>query len=131
LEKLGKNNELPFFADASIVGDYKPLYKYWELLRRRGRSVEKAMLNNEDFRFLEEVVNATPGLDVESLLNMLTNRFLERIDCKLAIEAYREAYNIVLSEDDACKKLARILAGWLIEAGKNTGILRLKYSWRS
>ncbi len=125
-----RNRELPFFADASIVGDYKPLYKYWEILKKKSLPLDKAILNRDDFKFLEEVIKTTPGLDVASLLNMLINRFIERIDCKLAVQAYREAYGIELSEEEACKNLARILAGWLIEAGKNTGILKLRFSWK-
>lgn len=124
-------NEIPFFADASIVGDYKPLYRYWEILKKKNLSPDKAILNQDDFRFLEEIIKSTPGLSLEDLLNMLINRFIDRIDCRIAVEAYKETYNIDLSEDEACNNLARILAGWLIEAGKNTGILKLRYSWKN
>ncbi|MET1160419.1 MAG: hypothetical protein ABWW65_05605 [Thermoprotei archaeon] len=124
------SSDLPFFADASIVGDYKPLKKYWELLKRRGKELDDAFLKREDFEYLEEVVNVNPGIDVESLLNMLTSRFVERVDCKVAVEAYKEAYGFELKEDEACKGIARIMAGWLIEAGRNIGILKYRYSWK-
>jgi len=122
---------LPFFADGSIVGDYKPLIKYWELLKKVGRDMESVVLKREDFKYLEEVVESNPGLDVASLINMLQYRFLERIDCKLAAEAYREVYGFDIGEEDACKNLARIVAGWLIEAGESMGVLKLRIPWRS
>jgi len=121
----------PFFADGSIVGDYKPLAKYWEILKRESRPLDSALLNHTDFRFLEEVVNTSPGLDVASLINMLQHRFLERIDCRLAAQAFREAYGVELDEEEACKRLARIMAGWLIEAGKISGILKIRFAWRN
>lgn len=123
------NSDLPFFADASIVGDYRPLKKYWEILRKKGSSLDQAFLNRRDFDHLSEVVMFNPGIDLESLLNMFTSWFIERIDCEAAVEAYREVYGIELDKEEARKGIARILAGWLIEAGRSVGILKYRYPW--
>jgi len=125
-----KNNSLPFFADASIVSNYRLLFKYWEIVREDRDLFEKAFLNKSDFDYLKEIVETMPGIDVASLLNMLVNRFIDRVNCEKAYRAYIETYGLNIDEKDACREVARILAGWLIEAGRNTGILKYKYSWK-
>lgn len=124
------NDSLPFFADSTIVGDYKPLIKYWELVRFDRELLDKAFLNRSDFEYLKEVVESNPGISVAELLDLLINRFIPRINCEYARKAYVEIYSIDTSEIEACRNIAKILAGWLVEAGRNTGILKYRYSWR-
>jgi len=123
-------SELPFFASGEIVGDYRPLLKYWEILKRNNCLSEDAFLTNEDFKFLQEIIKEIPALNVESLINMVKPRFLSRLKCEYASEAFREVYGIDIEAGEACSKLASIMAGWLIEAGSNTGILSIRYGWR-
>lgn len=125
-----KKSDLPFFADSSIVNDYRPLKKYWELIRDNKDLLEKAFLNRNDFDYLKEIVDSSPGIDIASLLNIFINRFLPRIDCETARRAYAEVYEINVDEESACREIAKILSGWLIEAGRNTGILKYRYLWR-
>jgi len=122
-------DELPFFANGSLVGDYKPLRKYWEILRKKGFDLDNAFLKREDFEYLDRRVKENPGIDVASLINELTQYFMDRIVPEAAVEACREAYGVSFDRDTAVKKIAYIMAGWLIEAGKNTGILSLKSKW--
>lgn len=123
-------NELPFFADSSVVGDYKPLKKYWVLLREKGLDIDKAVLTQEDFKYLEKIVEETGSIDLASLLDKLTDYFIDRIDCETALEAYRDTYGYVIDREEACRNMARIMAGWLIEAGKFLGIIKTRYGWR-
>ena len=116
----------PLLGDGSIVADYSLLYSYWEALRRRGGSVEDAVLKREDFEKLREIVERHSGLSLERLLEMLTEEMLRRVDREAAIEAAREAYGVDMDAETAARRVARIMAGWLVEAGKQTGILRLR-----
>jgi len=58
----GPGLRLPPFATGELVNDYEPLYRYWELLRRRGREdlLERAMLTEDDFDFLRRLVRSPP-----------------------------------------------------------------------
>ena len=116
---------LPFLADGSVVGDYTPLFHYWEIARRKGREelIEKAMLISEDFRFLERIVEREK-YSLHRLLNILEDYYTPRLDPGIAREALREAYGVDIWEEDARRRIARILAGWLIEASKQWGKIR-------
>ena len=125
-----ENHEIPFFGDRTIVGSYKPLFEYWKLLKERHLSIDSSLLHPDDFTYVKELVEKYGKVGLQDLINELTTYFLNRINCELAKEAYRRALGIELSKEDACRKLAEILAGWLIEAAKNTGLLRLNIPWR-
>ena len=122
---------LPPFASGSIVEDYETLFIYWEKARSRGREdlIEKSTLSNTDFDKLRVIVEEGT-LTLEELLDRLSRDMTERIDPEVAVEALRER-RIFLEADDARRYLARILAGWLIEAGEYWGILRLRRGWTS
>ncbi len=125
-----ENNEIPFFGDGTIVGSYKPLFEYWKLLKEKHLSIDSSLLRPDDFKYVKELVEKHRKIMLQDLISELTKYFLNRIDCDLAKEAYRRALGIELSKEDACKKLAEILAGWLIEAANNTGLLKLSIPWR-
>lgn len=116
---------LPLFADGSVVGDYEPLFYYWEIARRQGREdvVEKSMLSRDDFRFIERLVEEE-RIALTRLLNVLEDYYVLRVDPEVAREAYREAYGVDLGSEDARRRIARILAGWLIEAARQWGKIR-------
>ncbi len=116
----------PLLGDGSIVGDYTLLYEYWDALRRLGRETDSAVLQRRDFEKLRELVEKHSGVTLERLLEMLVEEMLERVDREAAIEAARRTYGVELDAETAARRVARILAGWLIEAGKQTGILRLR-----
>ncbi len=116
----------PMFADGSIVSDYEPLFKYWELAKRINEElVSKAMLTNDDFNYLKDIVESgkTKLLD---LIEVLKFRFKSRIDPKIARKALEESKGIDVDEDYARDYIAKILAGWLLEAGKIWRIIEFK-----
>ncbi len=117
--------KLPFLANGSVVGDYTPLFQYWEIAREKGREelVEKAMLVNEDFKFLERIVEREK-FSLHRLLNILEDYYVSRLDPSIAREALRKAYGVDIWEEDARRRIARILAGWLIEASRQWGKIR-------
>lgn len=127
---MGKKR-LPPFASGSIVEDYETLFIYWEKARSKGREdlIEKSTLSNTDFDRLRVIVEEGT-MTLEELLERLARDMAERIDPEMAAEALRER-RISLEADDARRYLAKILAGWLIEAGEYWSILRLRRGWTS
>ncbi len=118
-------DEKPFFADGSIVGDYKPLIKYWEILKRKHREkLDEAFLTREDFEEIKRIIYEKKKMNIVELLTILKNRFKPRIDREVAVEALKEVYGTTVDPETAVDRIASIMAGWLIEASKNTGIVR-------
>ncbi len=119
----------PLLADGSVVGDYSLLFKYWEKARKlRGEEAARgAVLGGEDFRYLENLIGRVKRLS--DLLDVLTEYFMERVDPEAARQAYVEAYGVEIDAYEAARRVARILAGWLVEAAKSTGMLRLRGAW--
>ncbi len=123
-----RTSRKPVFADGSVVPDYEPLFRYWELAKERKRQdlVDKAMLSQDDFMYLREALKAAgETVSLLDMLSALTERFVERVDAELAKEALMSLGYPEVSEDEAQRRIAKIIAGWLIEAGKAWNILKL------
>ncbi len=117
----------PLLASGRIVGDYEPLFKYWELAKNVDKSIaENATLKNEDFDYLLELLSRRKIISLIELLNKLEEYMLSRVDAEVAAKALKEVYNVEYGLEDARRKIARILAGWLIEASNIWGDIRLK-----
>jgi len=114
----------PPFATGQIIADYEPLFRYWEAAPQQVR--EKAMLSNDDFEFLRRIVDEGKVGNLEELMNMLEKRFLNRIDADVARRVLSEYYGLPFDADHARRRLARLLAGWLVEAGTTWKILSLR-----
>jgi hypothetical protein len=115
----------PPFASREVISDYEPLRAYLEVARRKGREdlIEKVLLKQEDFLFLSTMVGR--GLSLLEVISELKSRLMERVDGEVA----REAFNTIgldVGSELARERLAYILAGWLLEAGKHWGILTFK-----
>ncbi len=115
----------PPFASGKIVPDYEPLFAYWEEARKEGREdlVEKAMLSESDYNGLQET--ARHGESLVDLWDRLTVRMTDRIDADVAAKAYGKL-GMPMTREDAREDIARILAGWLIEAGEYWRMIRLR-----
>jgi len=122
----GEEGWRPPFASGRIAGVYEPLKYYLEVARERGREdlVERALLSEEDFAWLREKIGEAGRLKLSELLDELEERFLERVDPEIAREAYRR-YGVELSPEDARRRIARLLASWLVEAGEEWGHVKL------
>jgi len=121
-------NEKPFFADGTIVGDYKPLIAYWRILRKKGdtQAIEDSLLKREDFEKISRLVSETGRINLEDLLVELKEYFRKRVRSDAAVDAIREVYGVEVDPEDAVGRIAHILAGWLIEAGGSTGLVSIK-----
>lgn len=129
LERGAMGGRRPLLADGSIVGDYEPLFKYWEKAKKRGRGEEgNVVLRGEDFEKLEQLLRDSEGrISLADALEELALYFVSRVDPELAREAVEEAYGVAGYDSESARRIiARILAGWLIEAAKTWGTLRLR-----
>ncbi|MEB3805903.1 MAG: hypothetical protein GSR73_00075 [Desulfurococcales archaeon] len=121
-----ERGKLPPFASGRLAGDYRPLFEYWRIARSKNREdlVEKAMLSNNDYKLLEDIVSRKAKVTALDLIDILTEKLADRIDPDIALEAMaRLGYN--LNRDEARLFIARLLASWLVEAGDYWRILRL------
>jgi hypothetical protein len=114
---------LPYFATGEVVGDYELLYRYW---RYAGRRAEEATLRREDFDYLRRLVEDYHVKRLDELLAKLTDYFSPRVDPEAARRAVEDHYKVSIPPEDARRMVARILAGWLVEAGQQWKILRLR-----
>jgi len=114
--------KIPLMATGKIVEDYGLLYEYWKLA---GDKASDAILRREDFEKVKEIAERGK-ISLRDLLDMLTNYFLERVDETIAEEAVRKCYDISVEREDAKTRVARLLAGWLIEASEEWGIIRIQ-----
>lgn len=115
------------FANGTVIPDYEPLFRYWEIARKRGREdlVNRAMLENTDFDYIRKMV-LEQALNLLEILDRLEEYFIDRIEPEIAVKALEETLGIELELEEARRRLARILAGWLLEAAQTWGIIRLR-----
>ncbi|MCS7104637.1 MAG: hypothetical protein NZ954_03625 [Thermofilaceae archaeon] len=113
----------PFLANGSVVGNYEPLYRYWE--KARGKGLEEVSISAEELEEIEERVKRIGRLSLIELRNELARKLIARVNAEVAEEAY-QSLGIQLSREEAQKKIAEILAGWALEAAKNLGIVEFK-----
>jgi hypothetical protein len=112
----------PPFATGKVVSDYTPLFLYWERARAEGREdlVEKSMLSEDDFKFIEGLVKSSPSMTLLELVDAIMTRFQGRVDPGVASRALGEP------EDVAVERLLFIIAGWLVEAAESFMMLGLR-----
>jgi hypothetical protein len=118
-------SRLPPFATGKLIDDYAPLFLYWQRAREEGREdlVEKSMLSEDDFKFVETLVKSSPSMTLLELMDALITRFRERVDLDVASRALGQPKEV------AAERLLRALAGWLIEASETFMVLGLRSTY--
>jgi len=119
--------ERPFFATGEIVGSYRLLYTYW---RHAGPKAEESILREQDFQHLQSLV-AQGYNRLDTLLAQLRGHFRDRIDPEAARKAAKEYYGVDMPQDEAVDRVADQLAGWLIEAAGQWGLVKIRRAWSS
>lgn len=111
-----------------MIDNYNPLFYYWKKARGLGREdlIERTLIKEEDLKFLEDLVKNENRISLEMLINEIARAVSDRIDSEIAKEALK-AYGIPMDGKEAKVLLARILAGWIIEAGEIRGIIKLRF----
>lgn len=117
---------MPLFATGEIVGDYEPLLRYWE---KAGEKAGDSVLSNEDFRELQRLVAVEGVSRLDEVLDRLSLRFRGRVDPDAAAQALSEYYGTPVPPEEARDRIARLLAGWLVEAASEWNIIRLRRRW--
>ncbi len=119
----------PLLASGKIIENYSLLFEYCRIHEKeKGVRAEDILLNRRDFDYIRKLVQEGVR-NVGELLSRLAYYYKSKIDSNIAVKAYANTYNIDVNEvskDIAVNELARILAGWLIEASENLGILEIK-----
>ncbi|ALL01796.1 hypothetical protein Pyrde_1753 [Pyrodictium delaneyi] len=108
------------------MGDYEPLYLYWQ---EAGERAGESVLSNEDFKELQRLITREGLRRLDQLLARLQDYFLPRVDPGAARRALSRYYGVEIGEDEAAQRIASILAGWLVEAASEWGMLRLRRGW--
>jgi hypothetical protein len=116
----------PFFATGEIVGSYRLLYTYW---RHAGDKAEESILREADFQKLQHLISQG-YTRLDQLMEKLRDHFRERIDTEAARKAAKEYYGVEMGPEEAVARVADQLAGWLIEAASQWGIVRIRKGWR-
>jgi len=121
-----EEGKLPPFASGKITSDYSILFEYWKVAREKGREdlIEGSMLSEDDYKLLVEEAGKSPRLD--DLLEALADKFLDRIDPDIAVEAVRRATGATVESETARRLVARLLASWLVEAGEYWNMIRFR-----
>lgn len=122
------DEEKPPFADKTIVGNYKPFMRYIALAKSKGIDVSNIVIR-EDLDELEKLLERGVN-NLSDLIEYLSRKIVNRIDCELARDVYREVYGIDYIGVDACNMLAKLISGYVIELAKNLGIVKIKTPWR-
>lgn len=122
------DEEKPPFADRSVVGDYRPLLRYIKLAKSRNIDVS-GIIVKEDLNELENILE-TGTVSLDTLINSLSQKVLNRINCELAREVYKDLHGVDYGEEDACRILAKVISGYIIELAKNLGIVKIRFPWR-
>ncbi len=124
-------NEKPFLANGSLVGDYKPLIMYWRLARKVSKELaDKAVLNHEDFRELENIIRRYYRKPLTEIVDLFKNRFKQRINAEIAVKALKEVYGVEFSSEEAVEKIAEIMSLWLLDAAKQLNIIYYRNWWK-
>jgi len=115
------------FATGEIVGDYEPLYLYWE---EAGQRASESVLSTRDFEELRRIIVGEGVRRLDEVIERLKPLFRDRVDPGAARRALRRYYGVDVDEETAVDKILGILAGWLVEAASEWHMLSLRPKWR-
>lgn len=125
----GESRWLPLLATGSLGVDYEILRRYFEVARELGRDPSSVLLTSDDLNYLRVSVNTSSSRDLDTIISLLVNRFIDRIDPLVASETYRRFLGVEhIDQDTAVRMFARVLAVWCIEAGETLGYVRI-HGW--
>ena len=115
----------PTFATGKLVRDYEPLRLYLELVKGT-EWYDRAFLSQRDFERLVDVVKRINGkANLLAVWKELAEEMKDRIEPKAAFEALTRSGYEVKDEEEARELMAKLLAGWLLEAGEEWDLIRL------
>jgi len=114
-----------FLGSGKLVKDYTLIIKYFEKLRELGIDPDSSYPRGEDLEEVKKLVEQGAVKSLEEALNVLKERFKQRIAKEAAVEAVREVLGAEIGADAAVEHVARLLALWTLEMGENMGIIKI------
>lgn len=116
---------MPFMASGRLVKDYKLLMKYFEKLRELGLDASRHYPTSQDIEVIKRGVERGEIKSVAEALNILVQRFKERIDPVIAKKAFEECMGVEVDEATAVNEVAKLLAYWTLEMSEGLGLIKL------
>ncbi len=108
----------PTFATGEFAGDYTDLKRYLEKAKEIDeKCYDDAILKNEDFEWIRKLVEEKGKVRAQDLLNAIEERMINRVCDEIASEALN------MDKEHAKRRVARLLASWLLEAAMQWGVL--------
>jgi len=117
------NKDLPLLATGMIVKDYRPLYRYWDEVEKLG--LKKPVIEREDIEFVENLIKKEGIVNLSIIYRKLVDRVENRIKMDIAVKVYRDL-GLNIPPILAKRKIAEILAGWVIEACDIFNIIKIR-----
>jgi len=117
------NKDLPLLATGIIVKDYRPLYRYWDEVEKLG--LKKPVIEREDIEFVENLIKKEGIVNLSIIYRKLVDRVENRIKMDIAVKVYRDL-GLNIPPILAKRKIAEILAGWIIEACDIFNIIKIR-----
>jgi hypothetical protein len=117
---------MPLLATGRLGADYNLIKIYYETALEKGVSPEKIILNSDDLNYLKIFVENSSSRDLWTIIDVLSKRFIDRIDPVIAKETIEKYLNTKVDPEVAANMIARVVAMWCIEAGEVLGYIRLR-----
>jgi len=117
------NKDLPLLATGILVKDYRPLYRYWDEVEKLG--LRKPVIEREDIEFVENLIKKEGIVNLSIIYRKLVDRVENRIKMDIAVKVYRDL-GLNIPPILARRKMAEILAGWIIEACDTFNIIKIR-----
>ncbi|MEZ0289565.1 MAG: hypothetical protein ABWJ42_00535 [Sulfolobales archaeon] len=116
---------LPLLASGRIDVDYSIIKYYVNIARELGRDHSSILISSDDLNYVKLSVENISSKKLDVLIDLLSKRFMDRIDPYLAKETYKRYLGLEVDENTAVKMLARVLAAWCVEAAETLGYLKI------
>ncbi|MEM1628990.1 MAG: hypothetical protein QW551_06945 [Desulfurococcaceae archaeon] len=125
-----ENNRKLFLSSGKIIKDYGLLIKYLEICKQRGHNCEEVIPDSNLLTMLKNLIEETGSLRMDYAIQYIKEKIGNKLNCDLAIQAFRELYGLNTECEEILRMLLSQLTGWYIEILDTLGYIRIKYSWR-
>lgn len=119
----------PFLASGKILGDYSVLIKYFEICMSKGGECMDLFPSREILDDIKEMAE-NKGYSYLEVLGEIRVRIEDKINCDIAVEAYKMVHGISVSCEVARMELLKEIVAWYLEAAETLGLVKLKESWK-
>ena len=112
-----------FLSTGKLVKNTQLISKYIEELNKRGIESSTVLPSTDDIEFVERAVKN--GYDMLYIMNALIQRFISRIDPKIAKEVFKKVLNEEVDEETASYLIAKEFSAWVLEIAETLNIIKI------